>query len=100
MYVNANKGDISQTILVIVNNARDVLLQRKIINPIIKIKLFSNNDTIYIDISDNAGGIDSTIKNKIFNAHYTTKDKSEGSGLGLYIAKMTIETKIGGKNKS
>ncbi|WP_337796320.1 sensor histidine kinase [Poseidonibacter lekithochrous] len=96
LFIKGNKGDIAQTLLIIINNAKDVLIERKIENPIININLFSDEKTIKIHISDNAGGIKESVKDEVFNAYYTTKNKNEGSGLGLYIAKMIIENKMNG----
>lgn len=96
LYIKGNKGDIAQTLLIIINNAKDALIERKIQNPIINIKLFHIENIIKIHIMDNAGGIDKNIKDEIFDAYYTTKEKTNGSGLGLYIAKMIIENKMNG----
>ena len=96
LYIKGAKGDISQVLLVIINNAKDAFLEKEIKDSKINIKLSTKNDLVILQVCDNAGGIDEKIKDKIFNAHYTTKDKINGSGLGLYIAKMIIETKMKG----
>lgn len=49
-----------------------------------------------IKISDNGSGIEEDVQDKIFNMFYRASQKSEGSGLGLYIAKEMTE-KISGK---
>ena len=46
-------------------------------------------------MEDNGGGIDKQNINKIFKPYYTTK--SDGHGIGLYMAKMIIEDKMDGK---
>ena len=48
-------------------------------------------DELIISILDFAGGIDEEIKNKIFDAYFTTKDKNDGTGLGLYMTKTILE---------
>ncbi len=87
----ANSNEFQQVILNIVNNARDVLIERKIENPQITITI--NQPTI--TITDNAKGIGKEHIDKIFEPYFSTKQNSDG--IGLYIAKTIIEKEMGGK---
>ena len=91
------KNEYSQVLINIVNNAKDILIQRTIENPTIYIKVQKENETISITLEDNAGGIDENILPKIFDPYFTTKHKSQGTGIGLYMTKMIIENNINGK---
>ena len=62
----------------------------------IEIKTTKNETTIKIEISDNAGGINEEIKNKIFDPYFTTKHQSKGTGLGLYICANLIKKDFAG----
>ncbi len=66
-------------------------------NPIIIIDNYAKENKIYITIEDNAGGIEKDIINKIFDPYFTTKHKSQGTGIGLYMTKMIIENNMNGK---
>jgi len=46
---------------------------------------------IVVEVSDSGSGIPDEIKDKIFDAFYTTKPVGEGSGLGLHISKKIID---------
>ena len=96
IHIEGAKGDISQVLLIIINNAKDAFVEKNIENSEIKIKLYSEKNSVLLEVYDNAGGIDKNIIDKIFDAYYTTKDKINGSGLGLYIVKMIVETKMKG----
>jgi signal transduction histidine kinase len=50
---------------------------------------------VIIDIKDNGGGIPIDKMPNIFDAYYTTKE--QGHGIGLYMSKLIIEDKMGGK---
>ncbi len=49
------------------------------------------NQGIVVEIRDSGTGIPDNIKEKIFDAFYTTKPAGEGSGLGLHISKNIID---------
>ena len=94
--LNGQVNLISQALLNILNNAKDVFKEREIKNPQINIVLASKGKDIIIEISDNAGGIDEKIIGKIFDPYFTTKDEKSGTGLGLYIANTIIHKQLGG----
>ncbi|HCR52837.1 MAG TPA: hybrid sensor histidine kinase/response regulator, partial [Cytophagales bacterium] len=49
-----------------------------------------------LTFQDNGIGIFSDLKDKVFEMFYRASDRSNGSGLGLYIVKETID-KLEGK---
>ena len=57
--------------------------------PVIDLKLYTNTDTVQIEIHDNGAGIPEAIRSKVFLPNFSTK--RGGSGLGLAIAKRGIE---------
>jgi len=90
-------SEFQQVILNLMSNARDALMENKIKNPMIKIKIFTDASKGYIQVSDNAGSIDQKIIDKVFEPYFTTKEKEGGTGLGLYMSKMIIEKNMQGK---
>lgn len=103
MYVDAQlkitlyKNEMQQVIINIINNARDALRERQVDSPSISINVFiADNKNVYLNISDNAGGIDSKIINKIFDPYFSTKNVKNGTGLGLYMAKTIMRDRMRG----
>ena len=90
-------SEFQQVILSLISNAKDVLIEKKVKNPTIRIMLFRSGDKGYIRVSDNAGGIDAKAIDKIFDPYFTTKEQNGGTGLGLYLSKMIIEKNMHGK---
>ena len=88
-------NELKHAILNILNNSRDVLMERNIKYPVITIKTYMKNEKAIIEIEDNGGGIDERIINHIFDAYFTTKGK-KGTGLGLYICKLIVEEHLKG----
>jgi len=90
-------NEFSQVLINFINNAIDAFAHNNIKNRLIYIEIDTSaqGDAI-IKICDNAGGIDPTILDKIFEPYFTTKHASVGTGLGLYMSKMIIKNSMQG----
>jgi len=95
--INGFQNEYSQVVLIILSNAKDELVERKIKDKKISIVLKKIEDKFVLRISDNAGGITKEVMSKIFDPYFTTKEQGKGTGVGLYMAKMIIEKNMGGK---
>ena len=92
--INGYKNEYSQAVMNIIANAKDILIERDIPNPYIKIYL-EKNEKISLCIEDNANGINEDIIEKIFDPYFTTKF-DYGTGIGLYMTKLIVEEKMNG----
>ncbi|MCF7913161.1 MAG: PAS domain-containing sensor histidine kinase [Candidatus Cloacimonetes bacterium] len=94
--LDADIQELSQALQEIINNSRDELLFRGTEKPVIKIKSRRDGEAIIITISDNAGGIAAGDLDRIFEPYYSSTEKSNATGLGLYMSKMIIEKNMKG----
>lgn len=92
----AYKNEFSQVLINILNNARDVLVQRKVQEPKIDILIEEIKESVIISIKDNAGGIKIDPIEKIFEPFFTYQ-KANGSGIGLFMSKLIIENNMNGR---
>jgi len=97
MQIYGPQGELSQVILNILSNARDALKEKQPEQSHIYIDLSDTEETIAITISDNAGGIPEHILPKIFDPYFSTKNKAQGNGIGLYMSKTIIEKHYNGR---
>jgi len=81
---------LKQILIVLLTNAKDALLERNTFNAKIRVALEHQDGEYIIKIADNAGGITKSVIEKIFEPYYTTKHKSVGTGIGLYMARKII----------
>jgi signal transduction histidine kinase len=89
-------GEFSQVVLNLLGNAKDALLATKRSAARIDVRARRDGDRILIQVEDNGGGIDPAIIHKIFEPYFTTKEEGKGSGIGLYMSKMIVESNMGG----
>lgn len=57
----------------------------------IELATFTEGSNVCVTVSDNGSGIPADVIPKIFESFFTTKERTDGSGLGLYISKEIIE---------
>jgi len=89
-------NEYAQVLLNILTNACDALFIRAIDDARIWIHTFVEAGKTVVTISDNAGGIDSDIVDRIFEPYFTTKGPENGTGIGLFMSKTIIEKNMGG----
>ena len=90
-------GELSQVIINILNNAKDVMIENNIEDRWIKLGLTHTQEFATITIEDNGGGIPDKILPKIFEPYFTTKHQSQGTGLGLHMSYEIITKHLKGK---
>jgi signal transduction histidine kinase len=83
------KNELLQCIINIIKNSIDAFEYSKQLEKKIVVKAYPKEEFITLVIQDNAGGIDKTIIEKIFEPYFSTKNKN-GTGLGLYMCKIII----------
>ncbi|WP_418185946.1 cache domain-containing protein [Aliarcobacter vitoriensis] len=93
------ENQLIQVFINILNNSRDELI-KKDYDRYIFIDVKKINQDIVISIKDNAGGISTEYINRIFEAYFSTKSKSDGTGIGLYMTKDIIEKQLNGSIKA
>ena len=90
------ENEFKQVLLNLINNAKSKIINLNQKNKKFLLEIIANEkDDILIKVRDNAGHIDETIIESIFDPYFTTK--KDGTGLGLYVAKIIMEDKMQGK---
>lgn len=96
-FIFGYENEFKQVLLNLINNAKNKIIEleektKKLGS--ITINISQSSQYNKIEIIDDAGKIDEKIIQDIFNPYFTTKQ--EGTGLGLYMAKVIIEDKMQG----
>ena len=94
--LNGSSSELSQVFLNILNNAKDVLVEKEVQERFVNIEILKENDLVVVKIFDNAGGIPDAIREKVFDPYFTTKHKSQGTGIGLFMSKKIITQHFNG----
>ncbi len=80
--VNGLPGPIAQVLINIINNAGQAVLPEGKV----RIRTYTENQDVCVEITDNGKGIAPEHLDKIFEYGFTTKSEGEGTGLGLSIS--------------
>ena len=89
--INGYPTELMQVIINILNNGRDVILERKPELMSIDFVVGGDDKNGIITITDFAGGIPEDIIGKIFQPYFTTKSSENGTGIGLDMSQSIIK---------
>lgn len=94
------ENEFKQVVFVLINNSKDAIksLQKNFENfqGEIEIKIWQKNKNTIVSFCDNGGGIKEDIIDSVFDPYFSTKFAASGTGIGLYIAKNIIESRMQG----
>jgi signal transduction histidine kinase len=94
--IDGYKNDLIQSMINIFNNSKDAFKLNNVEEKMFSIKAFVNKKgRVQIEMTDNGGGIKEDIINRIFEPYFTTKHKSQGTGLGLHMTYKLITSMDG-----
>lgn len=100
LIVEGFKNEFKQVILNVLCNARDAIISNGSASEDkggeISVMLSKSAGMIIVEVKDNAGGIPAEVLDKLFEPYFTTKGAA-GTGIGLYMSKVIIESNMGGK---
>jgi len=101
-YILANPLLIEQVLINLVSNARDAFIynpKKREKDRRIKIRTGVNpGKWVEIYVEDNAGGIDRSVLDRIWEPFFTTKEIDRNSGIGLTMCKNIVDS-LGGNIK-
>ena len=95
LIINGYPNELTQCFMNLFNNAKDALDDIKT-EKYLFISTTVESNQVLISFKDNAGGIDEKLIHNIFEPYFTTKHKSQGTGLGLSMTyKIIVEGMAG-----
>lgn len=90
------KNELIQVLVILFSNAIEAFEIHQIKSPKILLSVEEDETHITIQVEDNAGGIETSMQEMLFDPYITSKEKTGGTGLGLYIVKIIIEDTMHG----
>ena len=91
--VMADFNKFEQVIINLLSNSRDALegFEEKQTGKIVEISTSSGDSEVQIVFKDNGPGMEEDVKEKVFDAFFTTKPVGAGTGLGLSVSYGIIQ---------
>ena len=90
-------NEFSQVIINLFSNSKDALVEKDPKIKLIEVVIYSDALNGYIEVYDNGGGIKEDMIDRVFEPYLTTKHKSAGTGIGLYMSEQIIEKQMEGE---
>ena len=84
-------NEFKHLFLNLLSNSIDAFNEKDVSSRNIKITTYESDGKSIIEFEDNALGIPSHVIANIFNPHITTKQDSNGTGIGLYMSSQIVQ---------
>lgn len=93
--VLCHQGEMTQVMLNLMKNAYDAMCSQQVLDKVISIESVISQDRVLIKVKNSGPKIDLNIAGQVFRPYFTTKNKKEGTGLGLPLSQKIIQS-LGG----
>ncbi len=93
--IDGNINEFKHLFINLINNSIDAFNEKNIKSRNIYIRSYEENNLIYIELEDNAGGIPDSVINNLFMPNVTTKPEGKGTGIGLYMSNQIVKKNHG-----
>ncbi|MFA6196030.1 MAG: hybrid sensor histidine kinase/response regulator [Sulfurimonas sp.] len=93
--ISTYPNQLLQVFINIINNAKEILLNRKVDEAKVIITISDTKDSTLISLCDNGGGIPEEIIGRLGEPYFTTKE-TNGTGLGIYMSKLIVSKYLNG----
>lgn len=90
-------SELKQVILILIQNSKEAFIGNNIRERLIEVAMDMSSRGVIVKFNDNAGGIDGNIVDRLFDKNTTTK--VDGTGFGLYMAKLIVHEHFKGSIK-
>ncbi len=94
------ENELKQCFMNIYNNSKDILKEKKLDQKLFIIEITEKKSKVIFSFKDNGGGIPKEVFPNIFDPYFTTKHKSQGTGLGLSMTYNLITQGMDGDIKA
>ncbi|MBW2455785.1 MAG: response regulator [Deltaproteobacteria bacterium] len=95
LVVHGNETRLGQVIVNLLSNAAHAIDYGSAEDNVVRVQTFVDEDLAVCEVSDTGAGIAEKDLERIFEPFFTTKPAGQGTGLGLWICRATVEEEGG-----
>jgi signal transduction histidine kinase len=92
--ITALGGELNQVWTNLVHNACDAVADVE--DPVVTLRAHRAGQSVVVEVEDNGPGIPDELKERVFDAFFTTKPPGQGTGLGLQVSYRIVVVEHGG----
>lgn len=89
--IEGAKNEFVHLFINFIKNSIEAFNENRIARRFITIRAYNRHAKTIIEVEDNAGGIPPYILSDIFKLNFTTKEKTSGTGIGLYMSMQIVQ---------
>ena len=89
--VKIARSELLQVLMNLISNSADAMLDNNQRDTLIRVSCKVEGQKVFITVEDQGPWVPNDLKDRIFDAFFTTKPAGKGTGLGLSVSKRIIE---------